>query len=92
MKVCIYGAGAIGGHLAARLVSSGKAEVSVVARGANLAAMRERGVLLKAEGREFGGRLANATDDPASLPAQDLIVVTLKTQSQPAIAGPLAQM
>ena len=40
MKVCIYGAGAIGGHLAARLVSSGKAEVSVVARGANLAAMR----------------------------------------------------
>ena len=92
MKVCIYGAGAIGGHLAARLVSSGKAEVSVVARGANLAAMRERGVLLKAEGREFGGRLANATDDPASLPAQDLIVVTLKTQSQPAIAGQLAQM
>ena len=92
MKVCIFGAGAIGGHLAARLVSSGAAEVSVVARGTHLAAMQERGILLKAEGREFGGRLAHATDDASTLPAQDLVVVTLKTQSQAQIALPLARL
>jgi 2-dehydropantoate 2-reductase len=92
MKVCIYGAGAIGGHLAARLVSSGTAEVSVVARGPHLAAMRDKGILLKAEGRTFGGPVAHATDDPDTLGPQDLVVVTLKTQSQPAIAAPLARL
>lgn len=92
MKVCIYGAGAIGGHLAARLVSSGAAEVSVVARGPHLAAMRDKGITLHAEGRSFGGPLAHATEDPDTLPAQDLVVVALKTPSQPAIARQLARL
>jgi 2-dehydropantoate 2-reductase len=54
--------------------------------------MRDHGIRLKAEGREFGGPLARATDDPSTLPGQDLVVVTLKTQSQPAIAAPLARL
>ena len=47
MKVCVYGAGAIGGHLAGRLFKGG-AEVSVVARGAHLAAMQRHGLVVHA--------------------------------------------
>ncbi len=92
MKVCIYGAGAIGGHLAARLIAKGDCAVSVIARGPQLAAWREKGVVLRTEGREISGRPAAATDDPSSLPPQDLVVVTLKAPSQPAIAKPLAAL
>ena len=46
MKVCIFGAGAIGGFLGVKLASAG-AEVSLVARGAHLAAMRANGVRLQ---------------------------------------------
>ena len=90
MKVCIYGAGAIGGHLAARLIAAGDCEVSVIARGAQLDAWRTKGVVLHSEGREIAGRPHAATDDPSTLPPQDLVVVTLKAPSQPAIAKPLA--
>jgi len=45
-RICVYGAGAIGAHLAARLAAAG-AEVSVIARGAHLAAMRARGITLR---------------------------------------------
>ena len=92
MRVCIFGAGAIGGHLAARLIAKGDCEVSVIARGAQLAAWRSRGVVLRTEGREISGRPAAATDNPASLPTQDIVVVTLKAPSQPAIAAPLARL
>ena len=92
MKVCIYGAGAIGGHLAARLIATGGHEVSVIARGAHLAAMREKGVLLRAGGAEIGGRPRAATDDPDALPPQDVVLVTLKSPSIPAIARPLARL
>ncbi len=43
MKVCIFGAGAVGGNAAARLIAARDAEVSVVARGAHLAAIRDKG-------------------------------------------------
>ena len=67
MKVCIYGAGAIGGHLAARLIDKGDCEVSVIARGPQLQAWKTKGVTLRTvEGREISGRPAAATDDPAS--------------------------
>ncbi len=92
MKVCIYGAGAIGGHLAARLIAKGDCEVSVIARGPMLDAWRTKGVALHTEGRVIGGKPAFATDDPASLPPQDLVVVTLKAPSQPAVAAPLARL
>ncbi len=92
MKVCIYGAGAIGGHLAARLVATGGHEVSVIARGAHLAAIRDKGIVLRAGGAEIGGRPHAATDDPAALPEQDVVLVTLKSPSIPAIAAPLARL
>ena len=47
MRICIFGAGAIGGLVGARLAAKGEAEVSLVARGPHLAAMRENGLTLK---------------------------------------------
>ncbi len=92
MRVCVYGAGAIGGHLAARLVADGRAQVSIVARGAHLAAIRERGILLETAGGDVGGRPAAATDDPATLPPQDVVFVTLKATATPAHADNLSRL
>jgi len=78
MKVCIYGAGAIGGHLAARLLAHTQSEVAIVARGRMLEGLRARGLTLRTEGREIGGHPHQVTDDPATLAPQDLVVVTLK--------------
>ena len=89
MKICIYGAGAVGGHLAARLIAKGDAEISVVARGAHLAAIREKGLFLETGGEVIGGQPVAATDDPAELPPQDLVVLTLKAPALPAVAKPL---
>ena len=44
MKICVYGAGAVGGHLAARLITAGLDEVSLVARGAQLRAIQQNGL------------------------------------------------
>jgi 2-dehydropantoate 2-reductase len=79
MKVCIYGAGAIGGYLGAELALSG-VDVSLVARGPHLKAMRERGLTLRIGGDEKTARV-RATDDPAELGAQDYVIVTLKAHS-----------
>jgi 2-dehydropantoate 2-reductase len=92
MKVCIYGAGAIGGHLATRLIASGRAEVSVIARGPHLMAIRERGLVLRSDGRELSGRPVAATDDPAALPLQDIVVVTLKAYALASVARPVAAL
>lgn len=77
MKVCIYGAGAIGGYLAAQLADVPGVEVSLVARGAHLAALRERGLTLQIGGQTRSARLT-ATDDPAELGPQDAVIVALK--------------
>lgn len=90
MKLCIYGAGAIGSHVAVRLTAARAAEVSVVARGAQLQAIRARGLTLCRGGRETTIVPAAATDDPATLPPQDLVVVTLKAYAVPGEAGRLA--
>lgn len=92
MKVCVFGAGAIGGHLAARLCAANKAEVSVVARGPQLEAIRTQGVLLKSGSEEIRGKPAAATDDPASLPQQDLVLVTLKGHTIPALAPAIEKL
>jgi 2-dehydropantoate 2-reductase len=90
MKVCIFGTGAIGTHVAARLTAAGGSEVSVIARGAQLDAIRASGVTLLAQGREIKGRPAAATDDPATLPPQDLVIVTLKATALPGAAAHIA--
>ena len=92
MKVCVYGAGAIGGHAAARLIAAKAAEVSIVARGPHLDAIRARGLTLRTGGKEITGRPAAATADPAALPQQDLVIVTLKAHSLPGIADALARL
>jgi len=90
MKICIYGAGAVGGLMAAWLARAGRA-VSVVARGANLTAMREHGLRVRSEGKETA-LAVKADSDPAKLGPQDCVIVAVKGQSLPAVArgiGPL---
>lgn len=82
MKVCIFGAGAIGGYIAARLAHAGAAEVSVVARGPHLAAMKERGLVLRAGGESITTH-PRVSGDPAELGPQDYVVITLKAHSVP---------
>ena len=77
MKICIYGAGAIGGYLGVELARAPGVEVSLVARGAHLAAIRERGLTLLAEGERRTERLT-ATDDPETLGPQDHVIIALK--------------
>lgn len=81
MKVCIYGAGAIGGYLGMQLLRAG-ADVSLVARGAHLAAMREKGLRLLIEGREYVERV-RCTDAPSDLGVQDYVIIALKAHSIP---------
>ena len=81
MRLCVFGAGAVGGYLAVLLARAG-VDVAVVARGAHLAAIRERGLTLLA-GEEVAGVEIPATDDPASLGKQDVVVVTLKAHAIP---------
>lgn len=92
MRICIYGAGAIGGHVAARLAAAGVHEISVIARGAVLHAVRESGLVLHTGGQEIRARPHTVTDDPSSLPPQDLIVVALKAPGLPAIAATLSRL
>ncbi|WP_129287442.1 2-dehydropantoate 2-reductase [Streptomyces sp. GZWMJZ-114] len=84
MKICVYGAGAVGGHIAGRLGAAG-ADVSVVARGRHLAAIQQHG--LRVETRD--GELVThptATDRPGDLEPQDLVIVAVKAPALPAIA------
>ena len=90
MRVCVYGAGAVGGHIAARLAEGG-AEVSVVARGANLAAMRANGLVVHAADREMRAKVA-ASDNPADLGPQDAVIVTTKAPALPAVAAGIAPL
>ncbi|MBB6309977.1 2-dehydropantoate 2-reductase [Xanthobacter tagetidis] len=83
MKVCIYGAGAIGGYLGVELARAG-AEVSLVARGGHLEAMQTNGVKLLINGEERVARV-RATDDPAELGPQDYVIIALKAHSVPSV-------
>lgn len=79
MKICVYGAGAIGGYLAVLLKRAG-ADVSVVARGPHLEAMQDHGLALILAGEELVVDL-HAADDPRALGRQDAVIVTLKAHS-----------
>ena len=83
MRVCIYGAGAIGGYAGAQLASVG-ADVSLVARGPHLKAMRENGLRLRIGGEEKTVKVT-CTDDPADLGIQDYVFVSLKAHSIPGV-------
>ncbi|AZV80168.1 2-dehydropantoate 2-reductase [Parasedimentitalea marina] len=84
MKICIYGAGAIGGYMGAKLALAG-VDVSLVARGPHLAAMRDKGLTLLEHGADPVTVPVTVSDDPASLGHQDFVIVTLKAHSVPGI-------
>jgi 2-dehydropantoate 2-reductase len=90
MRVCVYGAGAIGGHLAMRFARGG-AEVSVVARGPHLAAIQRDGLAVHAVDGEHHVKPA-ASDDPATLGPQDAVVVTVKAPALPQVAANIAPL
>jgi 2-dehydropantoate 2-reductase len=90
MRVCVYGAGAIGGYLAGRLARAG-ATMSVVARGPHLAAMIERGLHVKAPDGDFHVDVT-ASDDPTALGPQDAVIVAVKAPSLPSIAAGIAPL
>ncbi|MGB6309336.1 MAG: 2-dehydropantoate 2-reductase [Steroidobacteraceae bacterium] len=76
MKITVFGAGSVGGHVAGRLVLSGQ-EVNVVARGAHLKAIQDNGLTLNIEAQS-NRCVVNATDDGAVLGTQDLVIVAVK--------------
>ncbi|MFM7781141.1 MAG: 2-dehydropantoate 2-reductase [Alphaproteobacteria bacterium] len=85
MKICIFGAGAIGGLMGAKLAAKGDVDVTFIARGPHLAAMRENGVKLISEGTEqIVHPRCVATAEEAG--PQDYVLVTLKAHSLPSAA------
>jgi 2-dehydropantoate 2-reductase len=89
-KVCIYGAGAIGGWVGVKLARAG-CDVSVVARGATLQALQQHGLRLS-EGPDLQAAPVRASHAPADLGVQDLVVVAVKAPAMAEVAaaiGPL---
>ena len=87
MKICIVGAGAIGGWLGTRLALQGHA-VSAYARGATLAALRREGWRLR-QGGKLLQAAASATDEARQLGPQDVLLIALKAPALPPLAAAL---
>ena len=85
MRICVFGAGAVGGHVAAKLAAAGH-DVSVVARGAHLEAMRDKGITLIHGADTIHGKVR--TSDPG---LQDFVFVTLKANALGAFADAAAE-
>ena len=90
MKLCVFGAGAVGGYLTARLLNSKTHEVTVVARGQQLQAINRNGLMLIDAEQTKVVHPAQATDQPHTLPVQDLVFVTLKAHALPSAAPAIA--
>ena len=90
MKVCIYGAGAIGGWLGARLAQAG-CTLDVVARGATLETLRRDGLTL-VSGETRVPVPVHASDDPRTLGVQQLVVVAVKAPALPSVAEQIAPL
>jgi 2-dehydropantoate 2-reductase len=91
MKICIIGAGAIGGFIGTRLALTGEAQVSALARGATLSALQAHGWRLQtAEG--LLQATAHASDDAKALGTQDLVVIAVKGPALAAVAQGIAPL
>ena len=90
MKICVYGAGAIGGLMAAWLARAGH-EVSLVARGAQLDALRRHGLRVRSQGKTESFEI-KADENPAKLGAQDYVLVTVKAQNLTDVADSIAPL
>lgn len=92
MKIAVIGAGAIGGLVGARLALAGE-DVTFLVRGANLEAIRNRGIrLIEADGRLKMAVQVQATDDYAAAGPQDLVIVALKAHQVADVAGRIGQL
>src|SRR6201996_8730069 len=87
MRICIFGAGAVGSHFAVRLAEAGH-DVSCVIRGPHLAAMQARGLTLRV-GEKATRAKVKASDDPSTLGPQDLVISTLKATGVASLASGL---
>jgi 2-dehydropantoate 2-reductase len=87
MKICIYGAGAIGAWLGAQLCLSGE-DVTLIARGPHLAAMQKNGVRLLSDGEEVIAH-PRCVEDPQDAGMQDYVIITLKAHSFPGVVETL---
>ena len=87
MRICVFGAGAVGSHFAVRLALAGH-DVSCVMRGAHLDAVNAGGLTLRVGGTEFKARV-KASDDPSTLRPQDVVICTLKATGLPGLATSL---
>ncbi len=90
MKICIYGAGAIGGYLGVELAQAGF-DVSLIARGPHLEAMRKNGLTLLVNEEKKVAHV-DCTDDPSALGPQDYVILTLKAHSVAAIVQQMAPL
>src|ERR1700730_6678215 len=87
MRICIFGAGAVGSHFAVRLALAGH-DVSCVMRGPHLEAVNAKGLTLRVGDAEVAAKV-KASDDPAELGPQDLVVSTLKADALGSLAAGL---
>jgi 2-dehydropantoate 2-reductase len=90
MKVCIYGAGAIGGWIGAKLARAG-CELSAVARGATLAALQQHGLTLQESGEKISTPI-KASSNPAQLGPQDLVIIAVKAPAMAQVAAAIAPL
>lgn len=89
MRICVVGAGAIGGYLGVKLALAG-AETTLIARGAHLEAILRDGLAVEyADGSREVARPARATADMAAAGPQDVVIVGVKAQALPALAAPM---
>jgi len=91
VKVCIVGAGAIGGFVGARLAAAQNCALSAVARGATLAALQQHGWRLQENGTLLAAP-ARASDDPAALGVQDVVIIAVKSQALAQVARQIAPL
>lgn len=85
MKICVFGAGSMGGLIGARLSAAGSDEVTLIARGPHLAAIKRNGLTLISEGERIVAHPL-ATDDPREAGPQDFVILSIKANGLPAIA------
>jgi len=90
MRICVFGAGSVGGYLAGFLAQGG-ADVSVVARGAHLTAIRANGLIVETPDGSVTAHLP-ASDDPRDLGPQDAVIVAVKAPSLPLVAATIAPL
>lgn len=89
MRICIVGAGAIGGYLGARLIHAGQ-QVTVIARGQTLAAIREHGLIVRSDQDELLVHPALVTDDMSCVGIHDVVIVAVKAHQLAAVAAGIA--